>query len=102
MLRSKMMHTIREFATEGQSIRAIADATGIARNTVRKYLRSTPAAATRPKRTSKLDPFKAQIRRWVAEDHLYNCQTTFERLRDQGYYNGPHNLALTQEACCEH
>lgn len=82
------MQTIRELANQGESIRAIAAATDTARNTVRKYLRSTPTAAPRPKRTSKLDPFKVQIRQWVTEDHLYNCQTMFERLRDQGYTGG--------------
>jgi len=82
------MQAIRELANQGQSIRAIAEATDTARNTVRKYLRSTPTAAARPKRSSTLDPFKAQIRQWVSEDHLYNCQTMFDRLRSQGYTGG--------------
>lgn len=88
MLRSNTVHTIRELAAQGHSIRAIATQTGIARNTVRKYLRGTPEAAPRPRKGSKLDPFKAQIRRWVLEDRLYNCQTMFERLQAQGYAGG--------------
>lgn len=85
MLRSKTVQTIRELAAQGKSIRTIVAETGIARNTVRKYLRGTPFAAPRPRRTSKLDPFKDRIRRWIAEDHLLNCQTMLERLEVQGY-----------------
>lgn len=85
MLRSQTVITIRDLVAQGQSIRAIADATGIARNTVRKYLRGTPEAAPRPRRGSKLDPFKDQIRRWIHEDHLLNCPTMLERLTAQGY-----------------
>jgi len=85
MLRSYSVHTIRDLAAQGQSIRAIAEQTGIARNTVRKYLRGSPDAAPRPRRTSKLDPFKDQIRRWVHEDHLLNCATMLERLQPMGY-----------------
>lgn len=85
MLRSKSVQTIRELLTQGKSIRAIAEETGIARNTVRKYLRGTPTAAPRPRRTTKLDPFKDQIRAWVSDDRLLNCQTMLERLQAQGY-----------------
>ena len=85
MLRSRTVQTIRDLAAQGKSIRAIVVETGIARNTVRKYLRGTPVAAPRPLRPSKLDPFKNQIRRWMTEDHLLNCQTMLERLQAQDY-----------------
>jgi transposase len=85
MLRSKTVNTIRDLAAQGHSIRTIALQTGIARNTVRKYLRGTPEAAPRPKRDSKLDPFKDQIRQWVAQDRLLNCETMLERLKPIGY-----------------
>jgi transposase len=85
MLRSQTVHTIRDLAAQGQSIRAIAEQTGIARNTIRKYLRGRPEAAPRPRRGSKLDPFQDQIRRWVLEDRLLNCQTMLDRLRPLGY-----------------
>ncbi len=85
MLRSNTVHTIRDLLAQGYSIRAIALETGIARNTVRKYLRGTPEAAPRPRRPSKLDPFKAQIRQWLTEDRLFNCETMFERLKASGY-----------------
>jgi transposase len=85
MLRSKSVHTIRDLSAQGKSIRAIAEETGIARNTVRKYLRGTPSAAPRPCRGTKLDPFHDQIRAWVTEDRLLNCVTMLDRLRAQGY-----------------
>ena len=85
MLRSKTVLTLRELAAQGQSIRTIAAQTGIARNTVRKYLRGTPEAAPRPCRTSKLDRFKDQIRQWIVENRLLNCETMLERLKAQGY-----------------
>lgn len=65
MLRSNTVNTLRDLAAQGHSIREIARQTGLARNTVRKYLRSCPEARARPRRASKLDPFKDQIRRWV-------------------------------------
>jgi transposase len=72
-------------AVQGKPVRAIARELGLARNTVRRYVREVPAAIPRPHRPSKLDPFKAQIRHWVREDHLYNCETMLPRLRAQGY-----------------
>ena len=85
MKRSGTINTIHELAAQGKSIRAIARIVGIARNTVRRYLRGKPEAVPRPKRPSVLDPYKAQIRRWMQEDHLYNCETMVERLHEQGY-----------------
>ncbi len=85
MIRSGTIHTIHEMQTQGKSIREIARVLGIARNTVRRYLRGKPEAVPRPKRGSILDPYKAQIRQWVQEDHLYNCETMLPRLKEQGY-----------------
>lgn len=85
MKRSGTINTIHELSAQGKSIRAIARTIGIARNTVRRYLRGKPEAVPRPKRASLLDPYKAQIRQWMQEDHLYNCETMLERLREQGY-----------------
>lgn len=85
MLRSGYVNTIRELAVQGKSVRAIARELGLARNTVRRYVRGSPQAATRPPRASKLDTYQDQIRRWVREDHLYNCETMLPRLRALGY-----------------
>jgi transposase len=57
MIRSGTINTIHELATQGKSIREIARILGIARDTVRRYLRGKPEAVPRPKRGSKLDVF---------------------------------------------
>lgn len=80
-----MVNTIRDLASQGKPVRAIARELGIARNTVRRYVRGSPVAAPRPRRPSKLDPYHEQIRRWVTDDHLYSCQTMLPRLQAQGY-----------------
>ena len=85
MLRSRTVHTIHELAAQGKSIHTIATTLGLARNTVRKYLRGAPPPQLRPSRPSKLDPYKEQIRRWITEDHLYNCDTMLTRLKPMGY-----------------
>lgn len=85
MLRSRTVLTIHELAAQGKSIYAIARALGLARNTVRKYVRGGSAPPPRVPRPSKLDPFKDQIRQWVADDHLLNCETMFGRLQALGY-----------------
>lgn len=85
MIRSGTIHTIHELATQGKSIHAIARELGIARNTVRRYLRGKPEAVPRPKRGSKLDPYKGQIHRWINEDHLLNCEVMLPRLQAMGY-----------------
>ncbi len=53
---------IRVLHRHGKSIREIARETGVARNTVRRYLRDEEAARykPRPPRSTKLDPFKVQ------------------------------------------
>ncbi|HET8851780.1 MAG TPA: IS21 family transposase [Ktedonobacteraceae bacterium] len=82
------MNTIHELSTQGKSIQDIAMTLGIARNTVRKYLRHPELVAMphpRPNRRSKLDPFKEQIKQWMNEDHCYNCEAMLPRLLALGY-----------------
>lgn len=86
------MHTIHELAAQGVSLHQIARQLGLARNTVRKYVRGAAVPAARPPKPQKLDPFKDQIRRWVREDHLLNCVTMLERLRPLGYTGGVSQL----------
>ena len=79
------MHTMHELAAQGMSLHAIARQLGLARTTVRKYVRGAAVPAARPTKPQKLDPFKDQIRRWVHEDHLLNCVTMRDRLRARLY-----------------
>jgi transposase len=88
MIRSRTVNTIHELAAQGKSIPDIAITLGIARNTVRKYLRHPELVAMphpRPNRRSKLDPFKEQIKTWMKEDHCYNCEAMLPRLQALGY-----------------
>ena len=50
------MHTIHELAAQGMSLHAIARQLGLARNTVRKYVRGAAVPAARPAKPQKLDP----------------------------------------------
>jgi len=88
MIRSRTVNTIHELASQGKSIQDIAITLGIARNTVRKYLRHPELVAMphpRPNRRSKLDPFKEQVKQWIEEDHGYNCEAMLPRLLAMGY-----------------
>jgi len=65
MLKAEDRMEISVLARHGSSIRAIARATGLSRNTVRRYLRGVEEASVR-KASAKLDPFKvsSDIRNW--------------------------------------
>ena len=88
MIRSRTVNTIHELSAQGKSIQDIAITLGLARNTVRKYLRHPELSSMphpRPNRRSKLDPFKEQIKQWMNEDHCYNCEAMLPRLLALGY-----------------
>src|SRR5260370_11852469 len=88
MIRSRTVNKIHDLAAQGKSIQDVAIRLGIARNTVRKYLRHPELVAMphpRPNRHSKLDPFKGQVVKWMNEDHGYNCEAMFPRLLELGY-----------------
>jgi transposase len=71
MLRLEGYVEIQVLRRQGKSIRAISSELGIARNTVRKYLRDArpPKARKRPARPSKLDSFREYLERRVREAH---------------------------------
>ena len=88
MIRSRTVNTRHEWSAQGKSIQDIAISLGIARNTVRKYLRHPELVAMphpRPNRRSKLDPFKEQVKQWITEDHCYTCEAMLPRLLAMGY-----------------
>jgi transposase len=57
MIRGGTINTIHELSAQGKSIHAIARELGIARNTVRRYLRGKPEASPRGKFTQGLSDF---------------------------------------------
>ena len=69
--------------------RGIADDLGIARNTVRKYLKSPEAVRPRPRRSraSKLDPYTGYIDQRLDEG-LENCVVLHRELKTRGYDGG--------------
>lgn len=87
MLNQESLVDIHVLHRQGHSIRAISRQMGIARNTVRSYLRDlarTPAYGPRSDRASKLDPFKPYLRDrieaakpyWIPVTVLYREITT--------------------------
>lgn len=68
MLKEEGVMEIRILHRQGKGIRAIARQLGISRNTVREYLRTDkkPKYASRPDRSSKLDPYKPYIQERLA------------------------------------
>ncbi|GLV54292.1 hypothetical protein KDH_11400 [Dictyobacter sp. S3.2.2.5] len=83
---SDTMCIVRKLRAQGVSIREIARRVGIARNTVRKYVRTeSPSTTGRSPRQSVLDPYKSQIRTWIAEDGACTRKELFIRLKAMGY-----------------
>ena len=74
MLKVGQVKEIYEMKGAGRSIRGIAEDLGVARNTVRRYLKSPEAMRPRPRarRTSKLDSYTEYVDRRL-DDGLENC-----------------------------
>lgn len=89
MLGGGKLKSIYELSGEGQSIRSISRNLSISRNTVRKYLRSPgiPQAKPRPKRPSKLDPYKEHLQQRLSEG-VDNGVVLLDEIREQGYTGG--------------
>ena len=83
------MKEIYEKKGAGRSIRGIAGDLGIARNTVRRYLKSPEAMRPkrRPRRDSKLDPYREYVDRRMREG-LENCVVLHRELISLGYEGG--------------
>lgn len=73
---------------ERLTIAQIARALGVHAQTVAKWVKRSQFRARQPApRTSRLDPFKAQIVR-LLESHPYSAQQIFQRLREEGFEGG--------------
>ena len=83
------MKEIYEMKGAGRSIRGIAGELGIARNTVRRYLKSPEAMRPkpRPSRGSKLDAYTEYVDRRMSEG-LENCVVLHRELKALGYDGG--------------
>ncbi len=90
MLRSQTVLTIHDLHTQEKTVQEIAQELHISRTTVRNYLKHPEAVIPKPRppRSSKLDAYKEQIKKWVMEDHCTNCEVLFERLQKLGYTGG--------------
>jgi transposase len=89
MLRGGKVRVMYELKGNGQSIRGIARELRISRNTVRKYLRAReiPKAKPRPRRGSKLDPYKEYLEERLSHG-VDNCVVLLREIREQGYTGG--------------
>ena len=76
------MKEIYEMKGASRSIRGIAGDLGIARNTVRRHLKSPEAMRPRPRprRASKLDPYTEYVDRRISEG-LENCVVLHRELK---------------------
>lgn len=70
---------------EGLKQREIAEMLGVTDRTVRNYLKGRPHSELRPRRPSKLDPFKPAIDAILEENPTYNRGILIERLARMGY-----------------
>jgi transposase len=81
---------IRALSAGGASIKEIMRKTGRARNTVRKAIATPepPSYGPRPKRASKLDPFRGEIEARLAEDPEISSVRLREICAELGYEGG--------------
>lgn len=79
---------IKSLHKQGLSIKAIARRLRISRNTVRHALREGPPHYERPKKDSKLDPFKDYLTQRLADFPELCAVTLFEEITAMGYTGG--------------
>jgi transposase len=86
MLGGRTVKQIYELQAEGCGVREIARRLGLARNSVRKYLRAAEVPRPRPrrKRGSKLDPYVAHLEQRLTEG-VQNGAVLLREVRAQGY-----------------
>ena len=89
MLKVGQVKEIYEMKGAGRSIRGIADDLGVARNTVRRYLKSPEAMRPklRARRASKLDAYTEYVDRRMSEG-LENCVVLHRELKALGHDGG--------------
>lgn len=90
MIKGWQLMDIWDMVRQGYSARKIAQITGLARNTVAKYLdRGTiPTYKSRELRVSKLDPFKELLHELIYQRNILNGEVLLRKIREQGYSGG--------------
>jgi len=79
---------IHRMFQEGYKIRQIARALRLSRDSVKRYLDNPNPPRPVVVRTSKLDPFKEEIRRLLEQAPSVSGAVLLQRLRSQGYTGG--------------
>jgi transposase len=90
LLRGRDVQELTELQRQGMSIQAISKLTGWDRKTIRKYLlqpNALPEYGPRPKRASKLDPFKPYLEERLRAG-VWNAQVLLRELRERNYTGG--------------
>lgn len=76
----------RRHLVDGVSLKRLAKESGLSRNTVRKAIRAdSPPTYKRPRRPSKLDPFREQINELLSGDPNIPSQVIGDRITELGY-----------------
>ncbi len=76
----------RRHLVDGVSLKRLAKETGLSRNTVRRAIRAgSPPTYKRPKRPSKLDPFREHINGLLKADPKIPSQVIGDRITEAGY-----------------
>ncbi|WP_447937786.1 IS21 family transposase [Thermomonas fusca] len=91
MLSQEEAVEVRVLARQGKSVREIARELGIARNTVRRYLRGAETAyAPRKSRPTKLDPYADYVRERLAaaRPDVIPATVLLRELAERGYTGG--------------
>jgi transposase len=80
---------VKELLKRGMSYTDIAKLLGMHRHTVKALSeRERNQQQSRPKKGSKLDPYKDYLLKRLLEDHVFNCEKLIQEIRRQGYTGG--------------
>ena len=88
MIERRTIFEIHRLAHEGQSIRKIARALTLSRESVAKYLKEPNPKRLVRTRASKLDPFKDDIAQFLERDPEVSAVVIRQRLGEKGFRGG--------------
>ena len=85
MMERRCVFEIHKLAGQGLSMRKIAKALGISRDSVAKYLRDPLPERSPSQRASKLDPYKEEILHLLDMDPKASAQVILQRISTKGF-----------------